>query len=371
MSRSQEREKAPIAVTIDASERVRTFARVLACCSKIGSECVLHFVAGSLTVRTINAACSVCLECSFRASFFHGGVVSGDQAVFTDSMRAPSVAVTLSTVLLGPVAKSAMSARRLDVSCSPERDVSFLLYSKSGIVTSFIVPVEDRREIFRVATSATECSSAVVVRPRHLFDVLSNFSSRMNEVTFSFTQERVRVRSFLDEAGGVRSTSIRTEVSLDPHEFEDFAVPSPDEVELTVSYKAFRVALDFGEPLDGPARLLFNRSGEPMLLCQTFAEDNLDIFEYMFVFAARQTVQVSTIAGTMSAIPLESASARACSPGPDSDRIRANEGSNAVPRSNGSEDMEFDMRRHARVPDPRASDDEERVPGTPPESPEQ
>jgi hypothetical protein len=89
---------------------------------------------------------------------------------------------------------------------------------------------------------------------------LCNFQTKLEEISLSFQEKRVFIRSYPDDQSMSERSLLHTEVILDPDEFDIYQV-TDKETHLTFSLREFKAFLTFAEALGQAVHIHFSCSG--------------------------------------------------------------------------------------------------------------
>lgn len=119
---------------------------------------------------------------------------------------------------------------------------------------------------------------------RLLIDVVQNFHSGLDEISFQITEKMFKVKSFIDEdkrsmnnslqislpshlravfplvVAGQPSKILHTELTIDPRDFQEYSVGS-EPGEITFCLKEFKALLSFCEVAGQPIAIWFEQGG--------------------------------------------------------------------------------------------------------------
>lgn len=278
---------------INEPNAIKTFARVVQCASKVADEVSFAPSAGGLYVRALSSAHSSCAEFLLTRAFFSSFAPDTLRRA-GDVQQDFSVRVMARSLL--PILRSQSSIRRLSLDMHPGKDrVLFEVMSRTAVIKRFWVPIQDG-ETVQAVFNKEACSSYLQAPSRFLLDILANFHSRLEEITFSPSARSLRVSSHSDMASTQEPTTLRTEMVVDAQQFElcQIAESGTDALHLSFSCKPFRAALEFCEVFEVPLGIWFAESGTPILFGIEIATPGLPkSLEATFVFATRE-IQVAS-----------------------------------------------------------------------------
>ncbi len=259
------------------SGAIRTLARVFQGASKVGDDVMIGSGAGTVQMRTLNNTHSTCAMFVFRRPFFDRLTLPSTQL----DIKLPSRAVL-------PIFRTPANIQSLRVSTNDD-SLTVRTVSRSRLLKTYHVPVLEGR-LGVTVFSRTSCSCSLSAPSRFWQDVLTNFSTRLDEITLTPTTNTVRVASFADVDPSATLRMLRTEMELSAAEFEsyNFAKPETEEVSLTIFCRYFRGFLEFSDHFDAPMRMHYEAAGMPLLFELDFNAVGLDShFDAQYVFATR------------------------------------------------------------------------------------
>eukprot|EP00170_Pyropia_yezoensis_P007354 contig_30118_g7376 len=320
--------------TLTDGMAIRTLARVLVAAAKIGDNICVEPHTRSVRLRALASNKSSAVEFTLESSFFDsylllsppmpppvaGADVSplGTPATPTATPQrpvAPSAslpqAVVVAAKLLLPIFRTPATIERLTLALpSDSPRLSIHIAGVAGVAKSFSLPAIVG-DLLRPVVSRSDKACRLQCRSALLTTVLSNFHTRLEEVTLAASVGGLRLSSYLNEvgsaapspapagapavagggarrrrgsaagaggsgsAGGVGGATagaalmlLRTELSAPAREFEAFVVPPGDgETVLTLPLKPFRTAVEWAEHFpDAPLGIFFDGPGVPVVM---------------------------------------------------------------------------------------------------------
>ncbi|KAL6066506.1 Cell cycle checkpoint control protein rad9b [Balamuthia mandrillaris] len=250
---------------------VRIFSKVIQCLAKVGDDLFLEASDQKLVFRTLNQARSAFVAVTFTMNFFESFSLSADMLTRCKIQLKPCLAVFRST---STVEKCTM---RLD---EAESKLIVHLLCKLGIKKTFKLAFEES-ETIQAVYSKENCPNKIVSRPRLLLDVVGNFHSNLDEISFIVYEKHLVVKSYVgqEKRSGVNKP-LHTELTVDSREFEEYMVTG-DIGEITFCLKELKALLSFCEVAGQQIALWFEKGGRPIL----FTVNVFNCFEVDFVLA--------------------------------------------------------------------------------------
>lgn len=320
--------------TLTDGMAIRTLARVLVAAAKIGDNICVEPHTRSVRLRALASSKSSAVEFTLESTFFDsylllpppvpppvaGADVSPLGTPITRGATprppvAPSAtlpqAVVVAAKLLLPIFRTPATIERLTLALPTDSPrLSIHIAGVAGVAKSFSLPAIVG-DLLRPVVSRSDKACRLECRSALLTTVLSNFHTRLEEVTLAASEGGLRLSSYLNEVGsaapspapagapaaagggtrrrrgsaagasagggggGVGGTSagassmiLRTELSAPAREFEAFVVPPGDgETMLTLPLKPFRTAVEWAEHFpDAPLGIFFDGPGVPVVM---------------------------------------------------------------------------------------------------------
>ncbi|KAK3151602.1 hypothetical protein QOZ80_3AG0248010 [Eleusine coracana subsp. coracana] len=267
---------------------LRTFGRCVTCLARTGSELVFQADPAKLELHTLNSSRSAYASVSLARDFFDHFNLPASTA------RAPSSTPLQCSVLLKSVLAVLRTPHgaldRLAVSL-PDLDapkLHFTLHCLNGAIKTYRIACNAEPEVQTLALDRGRFPSRLVIRPRELARLLSNFQSSLQELTVIATDpvaglpdvggevggKAVELRSYIDPTKDDCDTRLHTQLWIDPsEEFEEY-VHNGDPVDVTLGLKELKAFLTFCEGCEVDILLFFEKAGEPVLLVPRFGLDD-------------------------------------------------------------------------------------------------
>lgn len=250
---------------------VKIFAKIIHCLSKVGDELFLEPAADKLVFRTLNQARSAFVAINFSPNFFESYTLTSEIFPKCKVLLKPCLAVFRS---ITTVQKCTI---RLD---EAESRVVIELLCNLGIKKTYRLTFEEC-EALQAVYSKDNCPNKITSRPRLLIDVVQNFHSGLDEISFQITEKMFKVKSFIDEDKRSQPSKIlHTELTIDPRDFEEYSVGT-EPGEITFCLKEFKALLGFCEVAGQPIHIWFEQGGRPILFSVNF----FNAFDVDFVMA--------------------------------------------------------------------------------------
>lgn len=169
----------------------------------------------------------------------------------------------------------------LQIKLHPNTDkLMFHIKYKKGIHKTYYVPVIEC-ETLKAFYHKDKSANRLTIQPKIVRDILSNFQSNHDEITWKVTKDSIVIRNYSDTEDVY--SGVRTEICVNKDEFDEFKIQT--ETEITFCLKELRAVLLFSDSVGLPLSANFNVSSKPIV----FVIQN-EIFEANIV--------VSTLTGS-------------------------------------------------------------------------
>jgi len=110
----------------------------------------------------------------------------------------------------------------------------------TGIKKTYKLTFEEC-EALQAVYSKDNCPNKLISQPRLLIDIVNNFHSNLDEITFVVTEKMFKVKSYIDdEKKSGPSRVLQTELTVDPKNFEEYIVGG-HVGDITFCLKEFKV----------------------------------------------------------------------------------------------------------------------------------
>ncbi|OEL32183.1 hypothetical protein BAE44_0006797, partial [Dichanthelium oligosanthes] len=260
-----------------------------------------------LELHTLNSSRSAYGSVSLARDFFdHYHIDAAASAPSSTPLQCSVLLKSLLAVLRTPHA----ALDRLAISL-PEPDapkLKFTLHCLNGVRKTYWIVCSAEPEVQSLALDRGRFPSRLVIRPRELARLLSNFQSSLQELTIIATDpaaglpdaggdvggKAVELRSYNDPANDDCDTRLHTQLWIDPvEEFVEY-VHAGDPVDFTFGVKELKAFLTFCEACEVDILLFFEKTGEPVLLVPRFGLDDgsASDFEATLVLATMTVSQL-------------------------------------------------------------------------------
>ncbi|KAL6648175.1 hypothetical protein ACP70R_012399 [Stipagrostis hirtigluma subsp. patula] len=269
---------------------LRTFARCVTCLARVGSEVALQAHPAKLELHTLNSSRSAYASVSLARDFFDQYHLPASGHAASAPPSTPLQCSVLLKSVLAVLRTPPAALDRLAVSL-PDPDapkLQFILHCLNGVRKTYWIACSAESEVQTLALDRSRFPSHLVVRPRDLTRLLSNFQSSLQELTIIATDpaaglpdaggdvggKAVELRSYNDPAKDDCDTRLHTQLWIDPaEEFMEY-VHTGDPVDVTFGVKELKAFLTFCEACEVDIHLFFEKAGEPVLLVPRFALDD-------------------------------------------------------------------------------------------------
>eukprot|EP00899_Mesostigma_viride_P015225 jgi/Mesvir1/23703/Mv18652-RA.1 len=177
----------------------------------------------------------------------------------------------------------------------------------SGIRKTYGVACNADAEILQAAVDKDAYPTLLVLSPRHLSRLLSNFQNNLQEITLIVTEptgdgggsesqqqdekKAIQMCSFVDPIKGASETSLGTKLWIDPaNELEQYRHVG-DPVDVTFSVKELKAFVTFCEATDAHIACYIDQTGSPVLFMPHFGSNTSD-FSAQLVLATMMESQL-------------------------------------------------------------------------------
>ncbi|KAJ4793431.1 Cell cycle checkpoint control protein RAD9A [Rhynchospora pubera] len=268
---------------------LKTFNRCITCLARVGSELVFQASPSKLELHTLNASRSAYQSISFTPAFFDTYTVSSSPGS-SDSSPDPLQCSVLLKAVLSVLRTPAASVDSLAVTLlsAEAAKIQFSLHCLHGLKKTYWITCNSEPEIQRLSLDRSNFPSSLVVRPKDLSRLLSNFQSSLHEITIIATEpangpsdvigdiggKAVELRSYIDPAEDNNDAKLHTQLWIDPvEEFLQYSHRG-NPVDVTFGVKEIKAFLAFCEGCEVDIHLFFEKAGEPVLLAPRFGLDD-------------------------------------------------------------------------------------------------
>ncbi|CAO2629529.1 Cell cycle checkpoint control protein RAD9B, partial [Lemmus lemmus] len=135
-------------------------------------------------------------------------------------------------------------------------------FCRHGIKRTHNVYFQDSQPL-KILFEKSMCANILMIKPRLLAEAIVLLTSNQEEVTFSVTPGSFCLKSSSGESLDV-SSSVYSEMSFDPEEFDFFQVGLNTEV--TFCFRELKGILAFSEVMHAPISIYFDFPGKPVVL---------------------------------------------------------------------------------------------------------
>ncbi|KAI9142555.1 Rad9-domain-containing protein [Paraphysoderma sedebokerense] len=267
---------------------LKTFAKFLQCLLKIGDELFVEARPHKLQFSTVNSSKSAFAVFQFAPKFFDFYEVTDKIAEDISIEEEPCVQCKLLLKPVYNIFKLKSNVAKNVEKCifkieknSEESRLSIELKCLFGITKIHKLNFSPCTNLHAIY-SKHQCPHRLIASPQILSDWLSHFHNKLEEMTVSFANDIVRMRSFVERVEGIGKAltmDMQTEINIDPMEFDMYEIQFPSN--LTFSMKEFKAVLTFAESMGQTISGFFERGGTPLML----AIQSSDLFLADFVLA--------------------------------------------------------------------------------------
>ncbi|KAJ6230080.1 DNA repair protein rad9 [Anaeramoeba flamelloides] len=241
------------------AQSIRTFHKLLQCCSKIGDELRFEIVDETLIIRTFDSSRS-----AFIVFFFDKGFFESYQILTEENITFKTGLKNLLTVF-----KKSNTFERVQFNVDPESNNLVLAINlRFGFRKIHQIPY-DECDLVHAKYTVEHFPHRVACRSKLLVDCLSKFQQSLNELTFSFTPDSMTLKTYdLDPQKAIRNKKLKTEISIKKEDIERFYLGETFiNCDLTFTIKEFRAVLSFCEFVRQPINIFFDWEGKPLMCC--------------------------------------------------------------------------------------------------------
>ncbi|XP_022937528.1 cell cycle checkpoint control protein RAD9A isoform X1 [Cucurbita moschata] len=258
---------------------LKTFARSVTCLARIGNELVIQASPSQLAFYTLNASRSAYQAITFEPGFFDTYAISGNQVQCSVLLKA------VCSVLRTSIAS--VDHLRVQLPDTYALKIQWSLECFNGIKKTYCISCNVEPDIQHLSLDRRQFPSDLVVRPRDLNRLLSNFQSSLQEITVIATEptslpseaaieiegKAVELRSYIDPTKD-NDALLHTQLWIDPMEEFVHYSHSGDPVDITFGVRELKAFLSFCEGCEVDIHLFFEKAGEPILLAPKFGLDD-------------------------------------------------------------------------------------------------
>ena len=248
---------------------VKVFGRAVHSLSKIGNELYIEPLNDGLAIRTVNSSRSAYACFTFSSSFFLQYVPTTiTQNTQGEEEEAVRCKVTMKSCLT--VFKSLSTLDKTVDKCKIHLDMKearlvFQLHCKHGIVKTHNLSFIECETLQAVFTKNL-MPNVLTAQSRLFMDAVVNFQNNQEEVSLSMDPHKVVIKNYVDDEPDPNKC-IRSELALDPEEFDQYQVGI--DTEVTFCLKELRAILAFSEPTNLPLSAHFQSAGKPIVFSIT------------------------------------------------------------------------------------------------------
>ncbi|KAJ3437961.1 DNA repair protein rad9 [Anaeramoeba flamelloides] len=241
------------------AQSIRTFHKLLQCCSRIGDELRFEIVDETLILRTFDSSRS-----AFIVFFFDKGFFESYQILTEENITFKTGLKNLLTVF-----KKSNTFERVQFNVDPESNNLVLAINlRFGFRKIHQIPY-DECDLVHAKYTVEHFPHRVACRSKLLVDCLSKFQQSLNELTFSFTPNSMTLKTYdIDPQKAIRNKKLKTEISIKKEDIERFYLGETFiNCDLTFTIKEFRALLSFCEFVRQPINIFFDWEGKPLMCC--------------------------------------------------------------------------------------------------------
>ncbi|XP_015273127.1 PREDICTED: cell cycle checkpoint control protein RAD9B [Gekko japonicus] len=243
---------------------VRVFGRAIYALARISDEFWFDPIEKGLFLRSVNSSRSAYACVFFSSMFFqhYSWRNSTEQCLNENSIRL-RCKLTIKAVL--PIFRYSNSLEKNVDKCNiytnfKDCHVVFQLFCKHGIVKTHNLSFQECEPLQAVFAKHL-CPNVLKVHSRQLSDILIHFPTYQDEVTLSVTPLKACFKTYVEDEMDF-TKAMRTEIHLEPEEFEYFQVGVDSEV--TFCLKELKGLLAFADILSASVTVHLDVSGKPV-----------------------------------------------------------------------------------------------------------
>ncbi|MED6231404.1 hypothetical protein ATANTOWER_028332 [Ataeniobius toweri] len=239
---------------------VKVLGKALHSLSRIGDELYVEPQEDGLALRSVNSSRSA-YACFLFAPLFFSRYSIPSGLNFRCKMAIKSVLTVFRSL-----ATLEKTVEKCHISLDEQKDrLTFTLHCKHGLLKTHNLSYQDS-ESLEAVFDKDNCANVFRAQPRVLVDTVVHFTTSLEEVTVTVSDERMWVRNHVED-DAERSKAMLTELCLAADEFDHFAVKSHNSI--TFCLKEFRGLLLFAESTGLPVSMYLDEPGSPVVLSVT------------------------------------------------------------------------------------------------------
>ncbi|KAL0979536.1 hypothetical protein UPYG_G00186310 [Umbra pygmaea] len=239
---------------------VKVFGKAIHALAHIGDELWLDPMVKGLALRSVNSAQSAYACFLFSPLFFEHYCTNMEPSQDCATGKFKLVMKSL-LPLFRSLATIERNVDRCQISINlPDSRVIFQFHCRHGITKTHNLGFQASEALQAVFPSHL-CPNVLKAQARLLCDMVMQFPVSQEEITLSMSPLRVSLKNYNEEEGG-KMKAMRTEMSLDPSEFDYFQVGV--DADITFCLKELRGLLSFAESHGLPVSAHFGTAGKPV-----------------------------------------------------------------------------------------------------------
>lgn len=215
-----------------------------------------------------------------------------NQSFFSALVLPPtSTSYKISSRLLPPLLRAPQTIASVRLCTHQNNRLCLTVVTHTSLTKRFLLPLQDGR-ISSVRT--TLLRNVLHTSAAFLSDLLTNFHSKLDEITLVPAQHNLTLLSFVDDNTNPSNAFLRTEITVDARQFDHYAFnthgsPHADQnPNLTFMCRPLRSVVEFCDTLDVPIRISYDRPAAPLQLDIALPNTAGQLyFDALFVFASR------------------------------------------------------------------------------------
>lgn len=288
------------------SVNFKALGKAILTLSRIGEELYVEPYKDGIYFRTVNPKRSAYASFNFTQNFFAFYKLDMTNSNSTSNRRGDQEETLKCKVAMKSVLAVFRTPANNVESCQLQLDpddgqLTFQLRCRHSVCKTYYVPVIEC-ETVQAVYDKENVPNKFSAPSRVLTDVMQNFQKNHEEISLTVGTNRILFRNYSDVSADSRRAAVRTELTLEPLEFDVYVIDL--ETSVTFSLSELRALLMFAEATSLPVVAYFEGPGKPII----FTISSLPTFDAHFVLATmsqqqndlQQNSQASTSSSTAS-----------------------------------------------------------------------
>eukprot|EP01134_Creolimax_fragrantissima_P003442 CFRG3442T1 len=249
-------------------ENLKDFGKALNCLSRVGDNVCFESYVDRLVIYTVSSSLSVLAKFTFMNGFFSTISADGPNrgvCIIRCKILTKSIQPIVRTLILGDKTIESCAIRFM----LGEPCLVFELGCTHGITRLYKLNYEDVDELKMVSYKA-QSKSTVSIKASIMNECISNFPASLEEISFVFDHQRLRVKSYIDGEENISriknnaNRMLATEFALSRSEFTLYQVAKS--ATLTFCLKEVRAILQYCDAYRQALTIYFDSGGSPLTL---------------------------------------------------------------------------------------------------------